>query len=244
VASQPLEVVGRALDLEGFVAVETMPRVSLPLSTFSIANGTTWPSSRQTIECRAAPRWSCPIPSAWTLARELRHHGRHHVGHDRIGRTPRRFDPGDIEIALLVILDDFGVPDRPEPRRLDEPGNRRSGALTRGPLRSSAVSGDFAGTPSSTSASRRGVTKAWAGPVASPCALRPSTTSRCSLRPHATACARGSPRTKLEQQISHANAPTAIAEPREPACGSPGAGRPGARWARRWPAFGMPRASS
>ena len=53
-----------------------------------------------------------------------------------------------------------------------------SGALTRGPLRSSAMSGDLAGTPSTTSASRRGVANALASPASRPSAFSPSVTSR------------------------------------------------------------------
>ena len=64
------------------------------------------------------------------------------------------------------------------PADFTNPAIACSGALTRGPLRSSERSGDLAGTPSTISVSRRGVANALASPAARPCAFRPSVTSR------------------------------------------------------------------
>ena len=64
------------------------------------------------------------------------------------------------------------------PADLTNPAIACSGALTRGPLRSSAMSGDLAGTPSTIKVSLRGVANALASPAVRPCAFRPSVTSR------------------------------------------------------------------
>ena len=78
-------------------------------------------------------------------------------GDDFVGRAAGLLDLGDVEVALLLVLDDRRVLDRGEARRFQEPGTACSGALTRGPFFSSDIAGDFAGTPSTTSVSRRGV---------------------------------------------------------------------------------------
>ena len=74
----------------------------------------------------------------------------------------RLVDARDVEVAFLLVLDDFASSSDCRPAPLRKPCTACSGAPTRGPLRSSDTAGDFFGTSAITSAKRRGVERRFA----------------------------------------------------------------------------------
>ncbi len=115
----------------------------------------------------------------------------HDPGDDLGGRAARLLDQRHVIGAFLVVAL-LGLVDRGEPRRLEEAFDRGLGRIDARTFRSSLMSGERAGRPSTTAVRRRGVAKVLMSLNSSP-ASRSARRASARDRPwRGLACARGS----------------------------------------------------
>ena len=165
------------------------PRVSLPLLMPSISKGTTLPLNRQRMECRGRTQRNLPSPQRMDFGQgKLRTISGTIVATTCFGGTAGLFDRRQVVGALLVIAL-LGLIDGSEPRRFEEAFDRGLRRIDARSLRSSRISGERDGRPSTTATRRRGVAKVLialnsspASPSAPPSSRARSSRARACMR--------------------------------------------------------------